>query len=26
VINESDLAGLRKLADSLGDRMSPPPG
>jgi aspartyl-tRNA(Asn)/glutamyl-tRNA(Gln) amidotransferase subunit A len=23
VINESDLAGLRKLADSLGDRMSP---
>jgi aspartyl-tRNA(Asn)/glutamyl-tRNA(Gln) amidotransferase subunit A len=23
VINESDLAGLRKLADALGDRMSP---
>jgi aspartyl-tRNA(Asn)/glutamyl-tRNA(Gln) amidotransferase subunit A len=23
VINESDLAGMRKLADSLGDRMSP---
>jgi aspartyl-tRNA(Asn)/glutamyl-tRNA(Gln) amidotransferase subunit A len=23
VINESDLAGLRKLAGSLGDRMSP---
>lgn len=23
VINESDLSGLRKLAGSLGDRMSP---
>lgn len=23
VINDSDLSGLRKLADSLGDRMSP---